>query len=245
MSRARKSKHESSSSEEGSSSDSDNESTKKQPKKSSKPKPGSTAVPFYESIGEEAPTINIYGLEQPFRAVIYSGSGGGKNELMINMLHALNKEFDNVVFITKTPNERMYEWIREKIDPEWYEFLDDTPPPDELPENCLLVLDDQILDKKKKDSNKVNNDKCFVYGRKSNISILYLTQIYAGVEGLSQIIRKNLTGFIFKDPTESDIPAIKKNMNVDDSAIEAADGKWVFIDIKKPKSDPERVCLFV
>ncbi len=106
-------------------------------------------VNIYKSIGLKAPKTNVYGLELPFRLCIYAPSGTGKNILLMNLIDELQDDFDKVIFVTKTENEPIYSWIKEKLDPEYFEFVTDTPEPDELDDKTLLVLDDQILEKKK------------------------------------------------------------------------------------------------
>ena len=68
----------------------------------------------------------------------------------------------------------------------------------------------------KKESNHLNNLKAFIYGRKAGISVVFLSQTYVD---LDMKIRKNTTAVIFHKLQSSDIPVIKRDLDITNEII--------------------------
>jgi hypothetical protein len=151
---------------------------------------------FYESKEVQAlqpeyvnPHFNVHGLKVPFRMVICAASGGGKSNLLMNILSVTTGTFNDVYLFCRDLSEPLYEHLANsmtnrrtgKINPHvhLHEGLDELNGWDlktHFAEHgqTLAVFDDMI------NSNQQQSiQELFIRGRKmgtGGISLIYLTQ---------------------------------------------------------------------
>jgi Tfp pilus assembly ATPase PilU len=144
-------------------------------------------------LKSDNPNKHVHGLSIPMRMLIVGGSGAGKTQTLLNLIHAFGKTFQNIHIITRNADEPLYNYLKEKCkEIEITEGMESLPDLDKMDkeEQSLVVLDDLILEK-----NQTRICEFFVRARKLNVSVVYLSQSYYAVP---KIIRQNLTYIIVK-----------------------------------------------
>jgi len=147
-------------------------------------------INFYATIKDEKrinPNYDIHKLNLPFRAIICTASGGGKTNLLMNILYEFNNTFHKIIVITKA-EEPLYDKLKEKLKDEvdiHYDgkTLDATSLPKlEKNENGLIVYDDMVLSQDK------SIGEMFIRARKLGYSSIFISQSYFQI---SKLIRQN------------------------------------------------------
>jgi hypothetical protein len=148
-------------------------------------------------------------IEIPFRMIVCGNSGSGKSNWTQNFLHKLNC-FTKIYLFSKCLDEPLYVMLKKKMerlmkkrkDPSLYfesNTLDDFPSFDttgdeknkfDKNEQSLVLIDDLMLEK-----NQINCRNAFIFGRKSNVSVIYICQNYFK---LDPTIRKNSSILVLK-----------------------------------------------
>jgi hypothetical protein len=140
------------------------------------------------------PNYHIHGINIPFRMLIVGGSGAGKTQNLLNIIHNFGNTFNNIHIITKNRNEPLYNYLAEKIDDGLtiVEGIDNAPDLDkfDIEEQSLIVMDDLVLER-----NQKALEQYFIRARKLNCSLIYISQSYYAVP---QMIRKNLNYLVIK-----------------------------------------------
>ena len=142
------------------------------------------------------PNYEIHGIKVPFRMMIIGGSGAGKTQTFMNILHNFGNTFQNIFVITKNADEPIYNFLRDKTAKEGgveiLEGITSAPDLDKLDkeEQTLIVMDDLVLEK-----NQKQLEQYFIRARKLNCSLIYITQSYYAVP---KMIRQNLTYLVVK-----------------------------------------------
>jgi len=140
------------------------------------------------------PNFKEHKLNLPFRMLIIGGSGAGKTQPLMNLIRVMNGTFNNIHIITKNRDESLYNYLESKVDNGLTitEGIDSAPNLDEFDkkEQSLMVMDDLVFKKKQK-----KLEQYFIRARKSNCSLVYLSQSYFGVP---KMIRMNLNYLIIK-----------------------------------------------
>jgi hypothetical protein len=141
------------------------------------------------------PNFDIHGIKTPFRMLIIGGSGSGKTQTFMNILHNFGNTFQNIFIITKNADEPIYNYLLDKTGKDGLEVLEgikNIPDLDKLDktEQTLLVFDDLVNEK-----NQHAIDEAFLRARKLNCSLIYISQSYFAVPSM---IRKNLTYLVIK-----------------------------------------------
>jgi len=142
------------------------------------------------------PNFDIHGIKVPFRMMIIGGSGAGKTQTFMNILHNFGDTFQNLFVITKNADEPIYNYLKDKTAKsggvEILEGIDNAPDLDKLDkdEQTLIVMDDLVLEK-----NQQKLEQYFIRARKLNCSLIYITQSYYAVP---KMIRQNLTYLVIK-----------------------------------------------
>lgn len=164
-----------------------------------KPK-GATLVDWYQEMPKKFltkthnPNYKIHGLNLPFRMLIVGGSGSGKTQTLLNLLHNFGNTFNNLYIITKNKNEPLYNFLAEKIEDGLtiMEGIEQAPDLDkfDIEEQSLIVMDDLVLER-----NQKALESYFIRARKLNCSLIYISQSYYAVP---QMIRKNLNYLVIK-----------------------------------------------
>lgn len=137
------------------------------------------------------PNYKEHGFPTPFRCVVVAASGGGKSNLVYQLIEKFSKgrgTFSTVTIVTAVADEPIYNLLRDKC-PEIriVEGMRNTPILDDYDitdgRQHLLVWDDMLTEK-----NQDTVDKYYIRARKRNVSCIYLTQSFYGT---SVTMRKN------------------------------------------------------
>lgn len=215
-------------------------------------------VNVYEMLNIKKPKRSALDLPAQLRCIIVSPSGGGKSQLVVNLLDEICDDYDQVIFVVKTPNEPLYSALREKVNnPEWLRFVEEMPDMTDISPRSLIILDDQILEKNtvRTKSNYQNNMKLFTFGRKINATVkeptgtscFYLTQNYSDVP---QQIKKNSNVVMFKNPQASDLMVLKRDLELGPSKERAKEifayskRDWIVVDKEEPANSEKRMFIF-
>jgi hypothetical protein len=141
------------------------------------------------------PNFDIHGINVPFRMLIIGGSGAGKTQTFMNILHNFGNTFQNIYIITKNKDEPIYNYLMDKTGKDGLEVLEglkSAPDLDSLDkeEQTLIVMDDLVLER-----NQHQLEQYFIRARKLNCSLIYISQSYYAVP---KMIRQNLTYLVVK-----------------------------------------------
>ncbi len=171
------------------------------PKSNSKGGGNAVMIDWYKEIPKKFllkshnPNYKIHGIKIPFRMLIVGGSGAGKTQTFLNILHNFGDTFQNVYIITKNKDEPIYNFLEHKLGSKGLEILEgieNAPDLDGLDkeEQTLIVMDDLVLEK-----NQKQLEQYFIRARKLNCSLIYISQSYYAVP---RMIRQNLTYLVVK-----------------------------------------------
>ena len=157
--------------------------------------------------------------DNPYRILIIGGSGSGKRNALLNLINN-QLDIDEIYRYAKDPYEAKYQYLINKREKVGLDHLKDTKAFKNI-ENynpgkkrkILIVFDDMIAD-------MINNKKLnpvatelFVRGRKRNISIVFITQLYFKVP---KDVRLNSTHFfIMKILNKRELPQTALNHSSD------------------------------
>jgi hypothetical protein len=159
-------------------------------------------VNFYEKkdikkflLNKHNPHYDLHHIVLPFRMLIIGCSGSGKTHTFVNLLHNMQKTFQNIHVITKNKEEPLYQYLEEKLGKKGLivsEGISSLPTLDDYDKNeqSLIVLDDLVLEK-----NQKKMEEYYIRCRKLNISVIYISQDYYSVP---KMIRRNLNYLIIK-----------------------------------------------
>lgn len=152
-------------------------------------------VPKKFLLKSHNPNYKKHGINIPFRMLIIGGSGAGKTQTLLNLIHNMNGTFNKIYVITKNKHEPLYEYLEEKLkdDISVIEGIDAAPDLDKdisKKDQTLIVMDDLVLEKNQKPL-----EEYFIRARKQNASLVYISQSYFAVPPM---IRKNLNYLIIK-----------------------------------------------
>ena len=142
------------------------------------------------------PNFKIHGLNLPFRMLIIGGSGSGKTQTLMNIIHNMNDTFNEIYVITKNKQEPIYEYLEDKLVDKGVsvvEGIENAPNLDKdinKKDQTLIVMDDLVLE-----SNQKPLEEYFIRARKQNCSLIYISQSYYAVP---KMIRKNLNYLVIK-----------------------------------------------
>ena len=141
------------------------------------------------------PNFKIHGIQVPFRMLIIGGSGAGKTQTFLNILHNFSGTFQNIYLITKNKDEPLYNYLADKLKDKGFEIFEGISKAPDLDtlnkkEQTLVCFDDLVLEK-----NQSAIEEYYIRARKLNCSVIYLSQSYYAVP---LNIRRNLTYLVIK-----------------------------------------------
>jgi KaiC/GvpD/RAD55 family RecA-like ATPase len=152
-------------------------------------------IPKKFLLKQHNPNFDIHGIKTPFRMLIIGGSGAGKTQTFLNILHNFGNTFNNIYIVTKNKDEPIYNYLEDKLGDKGLtisEGIASAPDLDKIDkeDQTLIVLDDLVLEK-----NQKQLEEYFIRARKLNCSLIYISQSYYAVP---RIIRQNLTYLVIK-----------------------------------------------
>ena len=169
--------------------------------------------------------------DHPYRILIIGGSGSGKTNALLNLIHN-QPDIDKIYLYAKDPYENKYQFLinkRESVgishlnDPKAFiEYSNDMHDVYKNIDNynldeenkILIAFDDMIADMINKLSSVVT--ELFIKGRKLNISLVFISQSYLKVPKDG---RSNSThSFIMKIPNKRELQQIAINHSSDINA---------------------------
>ena len=138
-------------------------------------------------------------IKHPFRLCIIGGSGMGKTSSLIWLIEE-SKAFHKIYLYAKKLDEPLYKFLIDEWEKrsekqgktliEYSENLDDVPSLKSIDESIqnLFIFDDMVVEK-----NLKQIEELFVRGRKSNCSVIFISQSYFRTP---QTIRQNSNYFL-------------------------------------------------
>jgi ABC-type dipeptide/oligopeptide/nickel transport system ATPase component len=165
------------------------------------------------------PHFNIHGLKLPFRMLIIGGSGSGKTQTLMNIIHNMNDTFNDIYVITKNKQEPIYEYLEDKLGGKGVsvvEGIGNAPDLDKdinKKDQTLIVMDDLVLE-----ANQKPLEEYFIRARKQNCSLIYISQSYYAVP---KMIRKNLNYLVIKQLSSlQDLFRIMREYSLGDNKVQ-------------------------
>jgi hypothetical protein len=109
-------------------------------------------LPSKYLLKQHNPNFETHGIKVPFRMLIIGGSGAGKTQTFLNILHNFGNTFQNIHIITKNKDEPLYNYLEDKLGKDGLsvkEGISNAPNLDDLDkqEQTLIVMDDLVLEK--------------------------------------------------------------------------------------------------
>ena len=148
-------------------------------------------INFYKTIKSEKklnPNEHIHNLKLEFRAIIATSSGGGKTNLLTNILYEMSDTFHKIIIVTKE-EEKLYTMLEERlkgqkdqIEIHYGGHIPELPNLAPLKQNGLIVFDDMVLTQSKAIG------EVFIRCRKLGFSAIFISQSYFGIQ---KLIRQN------------------------------------------------------
>ena len=168
--------------------------------------------------------------DHPYRILIVGGSGSGKTNALLTLINN-QPDIDKIYLYAQDPYEEKYQYLinkREKVGLDHYDdpkaFMEYSNDTQDVYKNIeyynprksrkvLIVFDDMIADMINNKKLKSIVTELFIRGRKVNISIVFITQLYFK---LPKDVRLNSTYFfIMKIPNKRELQQISLNHSSD------------------------------
>jgi hypothetical protein len=188
-------------------------------------------IPKKYLLKQHNPNYKIHKINTPFRLLIIGGSGSGKTQTLLNIIHNFNSTFNNIVIVTKNKDEPLYNYLEDKLKDgiEIKEGIENAPNLDDFDktEQTLIVMDDLVLEK-----NQKALEGYFIRARKLNCSLIYISQSYYAVP---RIIRQNLNYLVVK--RLSSIKDLYRIMSEYSLGVDKKEIKAMYDDATQEKKD--------
>lgn len=161
-----------------------------------------------------------------FRMLVCAPSGGGKTNLLLNMIYKL-LYFDEIFLYAKNLQQQKYQHLLRKFEPlskeVGYDVINasngDILLLDEMTgDNQKLVIFDDYLNTGRKNDEEIRN--YFTGSRNKNCSCIYLSQSYYGTD---KTVRLNCSHFcVFDFPSRNERNMICRELGVDQDVYQKA-----------------------
>jgi len=144
-------------------------------------------INFYSTIKQAKkanPHYDEHKLKAIFRGIICTASGGGKTNLLMNLLYLMSDTYWKIIIITKE-EEPLYTMLQERLGDDVEIYYDGKIP--DLPvlskkESGIVIFDDMVLSQTKKIG------EIFIRCRKQEYAAVFISQSYFGI---NKLIRQN------------------------------------------------------
>jgi hypothetical protein len=129
----------------------------------------------------ENPHFDSHGIKVPFRMAVIASSGGGKTQLLLNLIAKMQDTFGHIYVCYRT-NEPLYDFLQKQIGADKITFftqLSKFPQVNEMPrDKQLLCVFDDVVNYSDKEQGIIK--EYFIRGRKMGrgISMCYLSQSF-------------------------------------------------------------------
>ena len=178
--------------------------------------------------------------DRTFRLLIASPSGGGKTNLLLDMIYRL-LFFHKIYLYARNLQQSKYKHLLERFQPiskeAGYDVIeasnnDIIPLTDLSDEGQKLVIFDDYLNTGKKNDERIRD--YFTNSRNKNCSCIYLSQSYYGTD---KTIRLNCSHFfIFEFPSRNEQSMICRELNINKSDYQKANkDPYSFLYVDKVK----------
>jgi hypothetical protein len=173
-------------------------------------------INFYERFKSNKrlnPGFSKHQMEVPFSSIISCGSGGGKTNLILNLLYLFDRTFSTIIICTKA-EEPLYDFLLSKIKTIKIHYNGEIPNFENIeePNNGLVIFDDLVLDRNPKIG------EMFIRGRKLGYSRIMISQNYYRID---KTIRINcMYYFIGRGMLQRDLNLILSEMAIPIDKIE-------------------------
>lgn len=144
-------------------------------------------INFYKTIKQVKkanPYYDDHKLKSIFRGIVCTSSGGGKTNLLVNILYQMSDTYWKIIIITKE-EEPLYTMLKERLGDRVDIYYNGEIP--DLPaltprEAGIVIFDDMVLSQTKKIG------EIFIRCRKQEYAALFISQSYFSI---NKIIRQN------------------------------------------------------
>jgi hypothetical protein len=129
----------------------------------------------------ENPHFDSHGIKVPFRMAVIASSGGGKTQLLLNLIAKMQDTFGHIYVCYRT-NEPLYDFLQKQIGADKITFftqLSKFPQVNEMPrDKQLLCVFDDVINYSDKEQGIIK--EYYIRGRKAGkgISMCYLSQSF-------------------------------------------------------------------
>ena len=157
-----------------------------------------------------------------FRMLICAPSGGGKTNLLLNMIYKPLLFFDEIFLYAKNLQQCKYQHLLQEFEPLSEEFgydliqasCEGITPLDEMEDDSQkLIIFDDYLNTGRQNDEEIRN--YFTGSRNKNCSCIYLSQSYYGTD---KTIRLNCSHYcIFDFPSRNERNMICRELNINQS----------------------------
>jgi len=153
----------------------------------SKSKSAKPMINFYKTIKQVKkanPYFDEHHLKAIFRGIICTASGGGKTNLLMNILYQMSDTYWKIIIITKEQEplyDMLKERLKERVDIYYEGNLPDLPALTKR-ESGIVIFDDMVLSQTKQIG------EVFIRCRKQEYAAIFISQSYFGI---NKIIRQN------------------------------------------------------
>lgn len=142
-------------------------------------------INFYSTIKQTKkanPHYDEHKLKPIFRGLICTASGGGKTNLLMNLLYLMSDTYWKIIIITKE-EEPLYTMLKDRLGDDVQIFYEGKIP--ELPhltpkEAGIVIFDDMVLDQSKQIG------EIFIRCRKQEYAAIFISQSYFGCNKLTR-----------------------------------------------------------
>jgi hypothetical protein len=144
-------------------------------------------INFYHTINQDKkwnPNEDEHHLKIEFRGLIITASGGGKTNLLTNILHEFDNTFHKIIIVTKE-EEALYDMIikriqsissqKDQIEIHYGGKIPEIPNLKPKKQNGIIIFDDMVLSQTKE------MGEIFIRCRKFNFSAIMISQNYFGI----------------------------------------------------------------
>ena len=148
--------------------------------------------------------VEYTGIKLCTHSLVIGGTGAGKSNLLCNFILESSKPKGGTfhsIYICRKTHEPLYQWLEDELKHQihFFDSVESFPDVTEFPDSVdpanegqiLIVFDDTVTDRNKSAIEKI--DRYFCFGRKKNLSCIYLSQSFYDTPGF---VRKQICNLL-------------------------------------------------